>query len=75
MQVIPKTVAERYNGQRVILRFCPDATEESKRWSWQVTITREYTYSGTALSEARARNQARKMIEDMIGSPEAKKVV
>lgn len=59
--VTPKSTAETFNNQRYILQFNPNE-EVSKRWSYTVKYTRQYTYEGYASTEQGARTAARAQI-------------
>lgn len=70
INVKPKTVRERYNGQDITLVFCPTAPESS-RWRYVVRITRVYELSGVSRSEVLARKSAKSQIDDIVGPPQA----
>lgn len=66
LRVPPKTVNGNYFGQHYTLVFVPNAPNE-ERWRYKVIITRKFEFTGSASTEARAANDAKKMIDAQCG--------
>lgn len=58
----PKTVSGNIKGHTYILSYNPQATDEARRWSWILQITRKLTFTGYAPSESRAKAEVAKRV-------------
>lgn len=67
--VKPKEETLYYQGQRILLRYDPNAPIGSQ-WVWTVDYTVKYPYIGSASTIQSAKNAARRKIRSLTGQNE-----